>query len=249
MDVVVLDGLNELPSELCLDPGTARVAVVTGQYDHIGRLLDDLGVTYDSYSGTREAYLDLLLDPTALAAYDIVFLNCGIDFDWLGDQDTIADNLRDFVANGGSVYASDWGYGFIEAAWPDAIDEQGDDALWDPATYDGSRLTPFTGAAGDVSAEVVDATMQAVLGSDHASINFDLDGWVVLADIGSGTSVLFQGDVQTWDLLFTHTSAAGVVPLAVSFQPGGTVIFTSFHNADLMTTDMEAALDEIILTL
>ena len=38
-------------------------------------------------------------------------------------------------------------------------------------------------------------------------------------------------------------------PLAVKLDRGGTAIYTSFHNAQQITLDMEALLEEIVLNL
>ena len=142
-DVVFLGGTYELTEPECLDPESVNVAVVEGEYDDIGAILDGMDIDYDTYNAYT--YLDLLEDPAALAEYDIIFFNCGMSFSWMDDQDIVADNLRAFVEDGGSVYASDWAYGLVEAGWPSAMDVNGAETLWDPASFDYTRLAPFVG--------------------------------------------------------------------------------------------------------
>ena len=91
----------------------------------------DLG--FDFYS--RYAYLDFLLDIDTMNTYDIIFFNCGMPFNWLGHRGQVATNLRDYVDEGGSVYASDWAHMIIEAAWPNQIEFVGNDGnFFDPST-------------------------------------------------------------------------------------------------------------------
>jgi hypothetical protein len=87
--------------------------------------------------------------------------------------------------------------------------------------------------------------IEDVLGSGTARLNYDLDAWAVPEDVGSETEVLVQGVADTiwWD---TVTNA----PLAVRTHIGeGTALYTSFHNESQVTEDMEAILNEFILSL
>ncbi len=241
-------GTNELAEPQCLDPASARVGVVTGEYDSIESILARLDIDFDAYDGQSDEYLDLLRDPDLMAEYDILFFNCGMAFSWLDYQDEIGDNLRSYVAGGGSVYASDWAYGMVELPWPDAIDFFGTDRLWDPESYASGSIAPFNGAAASFSADVLDPTMAAVLGSSTADISYDWDAWAVVQGPGSA-QVLFQGDVLLWDDDFIRLTPWDGLPLALRFEAGGSVVYTTFHNESQATTDMLVALEEIILSL
>lgn len=251
-DVTLTGGTYEIPVPECLDPASAKVAVVTGEYDHIQTVLDSLQIEYDLYDGLPGSshYTELLTDPDQLADYDIVFFNCGMSFSWLGQRSTIAGNLRTFVANGGSVYASDWAWGLVEESWPDAIDFYGTpDTPWDPNTYASGPFNPYNGVATSLSATVSDPTMAGSVG-DTASIVFDLDAWVVPYEPGNA-SVMVSGDVTVYsDLIVGTRSAFDGAPLVLRYQQaGGTVIYTAFHNDQQATADARAILAEIILSL
>jgi hypothetical protein len=246
-DVVFLGGTYELTEPECLDPESVNVAVVEGEYDDIGAILDGMDIDYDTYNAYT--YLDLLEDPAALAEYDIIFFNCGMSFSWMDDQDIVADNLRAFVEDGGSVYASDWAYGLVEAGWPSAMDVNGAETLWDPASFDYTRLAPFVGVEGSVDATVEDPTMQTVLGST-TRITYDLGSWVVVES--TDASVLLTGDVWTYSLDGADLVVDDEIedaPLAVRIEDGGTIIYTTFHNEAVRTLEVEEALEEIILAL
>ena len=213
--------------------------MVTGVYDTISVLLDEVGLEYDVYDGIYSTeYLDFLTDPGQMALYDVIFLNCGIDAElwtWLGQFDEVGDNLQSFVEWGGSLYASDWAYAFVEAAFPSAIDFYGDDT---------DIGTPCDGRWGSMSASVLDTWMQATIGSTEANIIYNLGGWCVPVAVGGSSYTMVEADVY-----LRSEEPVLDAPLAVRFDHGGTVIFTTFHNEAQASTDMVAALKEIILSL
>ncbi|HEY1101599.1 MAG TPA: carboxypeptidase-like regulatory domain-containing protein, partial [Myxococcota bacterium] len=133
------DQTTTVPEDECtITPVGLRVAVVTGTYDHVEDVLTSIGVEadhidiYESFYGGFSNWVDQLLVPAGvLEQYDIVFLNCGLaDTKFFGQfrSQQAIDRLRTFVANGGSVYASDWAYNVVEAVWPDFIDFLGDES-------------------------------------------------------------------------------------------------------------------------
>ena len=210
------------------------MAVVSGEYDAIEELIGAMELDYDLYNGLQgQAYLDLLTDPDKLMEYDIVFLNCGINERWMQREAAVVDALQRYVAAGGSVYASDWSYRFVEMTFPGQIDFFGDDSRSGAA---------YVGNMGAISATVLDADMKSVLGSSTAELNYDLDAWAVITS--SNAEILIRGDVQAWG-----AGSQQDVPLAVQIDDGGRVIYTTFHNEQQITVDMEALLMEIILKL
>ncbi len=235
-------GLLELTDEECLSPDDVTVAVITGYYDSIETILRDLGVDYDAIDGkTSRDYIDFLTDLDRMKEYDIIFFNCGISDGWItsGSKGEIGSNIKDYVEGGGSIYTSDWAHYFFEVAFPDAIDYYGDDDRVDDARI---------GQSGRLTADVLDANMKAILGSDTADLNYDLDAWVIPVSAKSTVDVLIQGDapINWWYGGGTVTDA----PLAVRFDKGsGTALYTTFHNESQNTIDMDALLEEIILSL
>lgn len=235
-------GLLSLAEEECLQQNDVKIAVVNGGFDDIGAILSRMELEFDSYRGQAVSggYLELLLDPSALAEYDIVFFNCGIATDWAPHREEVGENIRAFVENGGSIYASDYAHVFFEEAFPAVIDFVGDD----DALLTGSPSMPAVGLSGRIEAQVFDPNMMAAVGSNRVDLSYDLDGWVVPVSILSSATAMVRGNART------HT--AGVVsdaPLAVKLERNGVAIFTTFHNEQQITIDMETLLEEIILNL
>ena len=238
-------GNYEMQEETCLDPTSVKVAVVLGEFDNVGGLLNELDIPFDSYGHSN--YLNFLMSPELLAEYDIIFFNCGMPTDWIASRGTVSSNLQDYVADGGSIYASDWAHGIVEAAFPYAIDFHGDDEILGHEEWGfDSHSHPYVGSSQNVLAEVLDTTMSGAIGNTHASLYYDLDAWVLPQAAGPGSSIMLQGSVYS----FTDTvRLVDNAPLALRFSAGGSVIYTSFHNEHQMTDDMEKALKEIILSL
>ena len=234
---VVLDepGTTTLAEEECLDASEVEIAVISGQYDSIQHILDEMGFEYDLYNGLSNQYMDLLTDPALMAEYDIIFFNCGMSDSWQTKKGEIASNVNDYVLNGGSIYSSDWAYYIFEASFPDAVDYYGDD------NYAGSA---YMGNMGEIQAEVLDANIQAIVGGTTARLNYDLGSWVVPTSAKSTVDVLVRGDAP---LIWGSDQANA--PLAVRFEKGGTALYTTFHNEAQITVDMLAILQEVILSL
>ena len=202
-----------IPGQNCLDASSANVAVVTGEWDTIETILGGLGVPYElyddpSYGGAST----LFLNPQELAMYDIVFLNCGYDESVLLSGAGL-QNVRDFVANGGSLYASDWAYDVIERAWPSYVDFLGDDTRLDAAQTAGN----FAGWV-----DVVDAGLRLQLGGRP---QVHITSCCSAVDSGGmGTTTHLEGD---------RLNDGGTHPLMLGFEPGmgaGRVFYTDFHN-------------------
>jgi hypothetical protein len=244
--VEVIEGvLVTLPEPECLDPSSINVAVITGEYDEISAFLDALAVPYDTYEGAATtAYFDLILDPVTLSTYDIVFINCGDQYlDWWVDHNAeVQANLYDYVYAGGSIYASDWAYPFVELSWPGQVDWYESSSAYADDAVAGAALA---GDRGDLTAAILDANMQAIVGSSSADLHYDLNAWALPESAGAGTTTLVQGDAPI--------EGGGVIsgaPLALEFTSGaGRVIYTTFHNEGQATLHMELLLMEIILSL
>ncbi len=245
-EVEVSPGNNELAEEECLDPESVKVAVVAGYYDNIHVLLNEMGVEYDMYG--EQAYLkNLLLKPEKMAEYDIIFFNCGMPMNWLSKREEVSANLAAFVADGGSAYASDWAHNIVEATWPSAIDFRGNDSVFiDPFVEWGE---PYTGVEGQVTGQVFDGAMRALVG-DEILLDYDLGGWVVPQGVGQNATLMVQGDATLYNVNTQQPGGKQAdAPLAVRIGAGGTVIYTTFHNEPQLNPAMREALKEIILSL
>jgi len=238
-------GLYEIPEEECaLTP--PNIAVISGDYDHIEDILDDLALEYTLFNGTTDEYVRFLRNNPStprMNEFDIIFFNCGISESWLTHQSEIADNISTFVQDGGSIYASDWAHFFVEAAFPGKIDFYGEDPMFETARV---------GVDGSVTAQVIDPTMQAIIGGATADINYDLAMWVVPQSLSSGVDTLLKASVPIFDFMSGGWMTISNAPIAARFDvSAGRVIYTSFHNEhqDDTTVHMRDILEEIILSL
>lgn len=251
--------LTQPTSDRCFKASGVKIAVIQGDSDEIGALLDDLGFAHDDFatgaSGTvaKSAAATFLTNLTKMNTYDVIFVNCGGSLDSLiSAKPTILTNVQAFVNAGHSFYASDWAWQIVEGAFPNAIDFWGDDAKLSksttgPSTTLGPRQGPGptlaekkAGApAFTMNGTVVDTGLATVLGKATTTIYEDLGTWVVMQKPGAGTVVevetaLTDGKGGDW----------GTVPLVVRFSAGqGHVVYTSFHN--IAVKDAGGPVDDI----
>ena len=229
--VVPVDATLTIPDDECELDDDMAIAVVTGRNDDVGTILESIGVDpawITTYSGTGTGWgAELLEDWDALSQYDVVFVNCGAngidDYFFLGLFTTVVDstaaveNLRRFVDEGGSVYASDEAYDLIERAWPDAVDFHGDDAAIDDAQIGVQESDP-------VPVDIVDVGLAAAMGTSTFDIHFNYTLWAIVESVAADTQVYTRGDAPTSDGVKVD------VPLTVGFARGqGRVLYTSFH--------------------
>lgn len=258
IEVGVLSDVTGAGHKLCFAAGSASIAVFWGQWDHMQDLLTDLGFTYDYFHFETEWYADVapadieafqvLMDPLLLGQYQILFFNCGSAAqDWITDFPQIRQNLAAFVESGGSIYASDLSWAYVEGPFPDAVDFLGDDDLPSfpmaddgPQQVEGNQWAPATIVDDDLAAYVSDSAFEAWYGPGPL---------IAIADEGPETVVHVQGIVQIinpdkgtlqWPPPPDTIPHGG--PIVVSFQPSagaGRVVYSTFHNDeqahDLMT--------------
>ena len=212
---------------------------MTGEFDHVESVLETLGVSFDVYDGLYESndYVKLLRDRDELATYDVVFFNCGMSTNWLEYESEVTANIRAFVSDGGSIYASDWAYYILERSFPDLIDFYGDDTVSGAAAL---------GESGVYSAKVNDQALTSVLGNNAVDLNFDLGSWVVPKQ-SAADDTLISGGVR----LMNENGQTKTVeaPLVIQGDRGGQVLYTSFHTEHQATVDMEAILEQMVLSL
>jgi len=261
-----------LPDErLCFSEDAARIAVVTGRGDRIEQLIEGLGLRVETLlDGTPDGWASsakpFLLDGARLLEHDVLFVDCAaalrsgsVDLGTAGEAETIASNLRQFVAKGGSVYASDWAFLFPALAWPGQI------RVLDP---DGAPRSPFPTselqgfAPQTIRARVSDSGLASYLGKSTVDIAFPMQSgaqslhWGLLEDSPPAGAALIEGTVRTCaDERCQRAGGSAVnIPLAVLFSPlpngaSGRVIYTSFHNIAQPTDDVQAILRYLVFHL
>lgn len=217
------------------------IAILTGEYDSVEDIADSLELDYDLLSGTGWDQINLLSNPEELEKYDAILFNCGMGDGWMAREDEVAANLADYVHGGGSIYVSDWSYWLVEVSFPDLIDFIGDDATWRAAEVGEATQ-------GDpVDATVLDPAMVAALGTDSASITYDIGDWTAVESVGTDAGAMVEGRF-TWS--GDAGSGAHTGPLVVEGSYGqGKVIFTTFHDTAQTSEQMHTLLEQIILSL
>ncbi len=213
-------GILELPEDECaLVPDELRIAVVRGSlYDHVEEVLDDVGVEagdIDLYDGDWAERL--LGADERVRDYRILFLNCrSAEATYLATP-AMQERLRAFVADGGSVYASDQAYDLIEVTWPDRIDFYGDDL---------ARGAGDRGAIADaLPAELVYPPLASAFGRVDATLRYALETWSVMVEVGPDVIVYLRADSPLMGGTEIEDS-----PQIVGFEHGdGRVIYSSFH--------------------
>jgi len=170
-------------------------------WDDMGKLLKNLGKGYQFQS----VPMANLYDPKKFNDFDVLFLTCSSE----GNDPAIADNIRQFVAKGGTLYASDWRFMLVAQAFPDLVDNK----------------VKGEGKEQRLEADIIDPGLKDVLGTSRVPLEFNLDQWKTAAFGGDRVKVLMKANY------ITQQGKRSVCPLLVKFPfEKGTVIFTSFHN-------------------
>ena len=104
MDVVITEGqITAIASQPVQLTQVANLAYIPGIYDKIENILiDTMGYTATPLTWGMLTYLP------GITAYDAIFINCTGEADLQQITPLTDNNLADYVANGGSLYVSDY---------------------------------------------------------------------------------------------------------------------------------------------
>lgn len=220
----------------CLEPDTARIALVGGSCDDIADRMDTLDFVYETIDVGGSAWAELLTTSALLSSYDILIAGCGMPDTWGGQAPTVSNVINGFLAAGGSLYVSGDAWPVIEAVDADLVDFFREDD--DPDAVN-------VGVGQTVDATVVAADLQPWFTSGTAEVLFDDDHPMIEA-VGTDAEVLLTGTVRSAD--FTTVEDA---PLAVhaAGSGGGTILYSSFGLMSESDADVEVLLDELFLSL
>jgi hypothetical protein len=248
-DVAVVTGDFDTP-EGALDALEVPYTLVNGWHADGPRYEVEEDYAWEQVTYEVEVFF---ADPFEIGGYDVTFLSCGMRGagafvyndaserdDQLVDDDTAVTNLREYVDNGGFVYATDWSYDLIEAAFPDQIDFLGDDGELDAAQLGEPQI---------INGVVVDTALREDLGmssgNNEVEVRFDFDAWSVIEGVGDGTSVLVEGDIVYKD--GADDAELDDSPLLVIFDYGhGKVVYTPFHTQAQYTTDVQDIINFLV---
>jgi hypothetical protein len=198
--------LTEQPPGVLVPSG--KLAFVDGAYDSIEAIVRD-----KLRNPMSQITVADLSNPEITSQFDMIFLNCGLDASRASDPATIA-NLRQWISDGGILYASDWASDYAQALFPEHFIS--------------------IGGSGDVQTAPGTITSQSLLdfvGKTDVQIRYDLGAWKTLDAVSAQTIVLLTGS-------YTAGGAAQTGPLAVVVDYGaGHLVYTTFHNEAGVTDD------------
>ncbi len=210
--------LDPVDQRLCLEPDSANIAVLDGQFDDISGILDDLGMDYNLYPSGDFPHGDI----DTLTDYDIIFAECANNLPSQSNFSTSpADALRYFVQNGGSLYASDMALTYITGAFDDVF-----------ILEEGLRGTSTT-----VEAQIPNPALADLLGTDVATIEMPSQ-FIFFEDILVDATIHFEAEFEADEVpggpSSGDSSTTVSAPLMAHHRDpinNGRVFYTSFHNS------------------
>lgn len=196
----------------------AKIAYVKGTYDKIEDIIQTLGYTATEISNNDLANL------TTVAQYDIIFLNCGSRNNYSANPtlySVIDANLAIFVANGGSIYASDWDVAYLVGGTTNTTNC----SLPGGFVPDSKLCSKNTGSSGMVNATVNNTGLTSALGFNTLNIDYDLGSWQKITNY----------DPAYWEVLVKETSSNDALMIRTNhFTATGTPV-TPIGNAPTTT--------------
>lgn len=191
----------------------AKIAYVKGTYDKIEDIIQTLG-----YNATEITNADLA-NINTIAQYDIIFLNCG-SRNYSVNQSlypAIDANLAIFVANGGSIYASDWDVSYLVGG----TDYTSNCSPTGGFVPDTKLCSNNTGSSGIIPATVNNAGLSTALGFSTLNIDFDLGTWQKITNY----------DPTYWEVLVKETSSNNALMIRTNHFTATGIPATPIGNA------------------
>ena len=222
------------------DGDIPKIAVSTGNSDHLDQILGVLGITeYDCYEGRAttstaptctpvDTVANLLAKKSAktIDDYHLLFVSCAPNAYKTFGSATIASNTTAFVTAGGRLFATDMSYDYVAEAFPSQITWMGPSGS--PQPVDGANV----GVAGTYTGNVDDPQLAAWLNKlgattgNTVSLQGFLNPWSVQASLPKTSTLIVDGTVS-------YTGGSSDVPLTTQFDVSscGRVIYSSYHTA------------------
>ncbi len=231
---------ESIGEKVCLTGDEVDIAVVDGVFDDIAGLLDGMEIEYSLYTSSNKG--DLLGDQDTLNDYEVVFAECSASLTASGfESSDLEFNMRRFVQEGGSLYASDRANDFIQEAMPEAMLFASD---VDP---DASSNSWVGSPGGDYPTRAVSDDMIDIFGDEPSDFDFT-GGFAVVSSINDpGGQVLFETQYPEF-----YDGQGEWSPSMIAYDDplgSGFMIFTEFHNSNQATDDVEEILEYIIFQL
>lgn len=195
----------------------AKIAYVKGAFDKIEDIIQTLGYTATEITTTDLGNL------TTISQYDIIFLNCGSRTNYSNTAlyAAIDTNLATFVANGGSIYASDWDVSYLVGG----TNNTSNCSLAGGFVPDTKLCSKNIGNSGVVGATVNNAGLSAALGFNTLSIDYDLGVWQKIINYDPTYWEVLVKETSTNDALMirtNHFTATGISNTPIGNAPNTT---------------------------
>lgn len=251
-----------------------KIAVSTGNVDHLDDILDALGITeYDCYEGKAtgasnscalvpgKKIVDVLTNQagtTPLSDYHMLFLSCAPNAysTFTANPNypaaTINQNLQAFVQGGGRLIATDTAYDYIEQAFPDGIEFAGPAGVPQPVA--GANVGCSSGANMVVNANVDDPDLAAwlpnvgVATSPSVQLKGFLQPWTVIESLPMTTTQIVSAPITLDEVPPINQCVAATRPLTGSFnvQNCGRVVYSSYHTLSSVNPQGLTAQEKIL---
>ena len=223
-----------------------NIAVITGAWDKMEKVLDKLGVkekvVYNGKDwGTGTYSMQALLQNLGrMKAHHLILINCGTKFETMvASPGAVRSNIREYVKAGGRLLVTDFSYDYVEQVFPEFIDFEGSDGT--------STTTPEAHNAAEmgspdltIQAEIKDSQMKAWLklpeikalqASGKVKVVGFMTGWAVQKEVNLKTTAkVWVSGPAIW------VGGKGDRPLTASYyfqdtdkKGCGRVIFSSYH--------------------
>ena len=188
------------------------VGVTSPSYDDVARVIRNISGQIEIVTLTAAHFRSV----ENLSQFHAVFINCG-------SQGVVNANiLRQYVAAGGIVYASDHAGRVLRTAFPGLF------------TFTAGRAQTIRNAS------IVHTTLGMHMNRHQMDVHFNLDGWYVVSTLTESATVYIRGQV----------AGHGNRPLAFSFDYGlGRVFYTSFHHHVQANADMVNFIEYLVFRI
>ena len=191
-------------------------------------------------------FSNLLQDLAWMKEYDVIFVPCSDSTtDSMLSNATVLANIRQYVNDGGKWYIADWSYDWVEQAFPEFIDFEGEDRTVGAAD---SASMEFDTTGHSTDTELSDWLM--AIGDTATNIDF-IENWDCIQALGTVPGFDDEGNPisitpYTWaagPVTRSHECISGDAPLTITFPYGcGKVLFTTYHTVGAMGGESRANL-------
>ncbi len=257
--ILLPDDYTTLPSRTDLANGDTipKIALATGSYDKMEDIFGKVGMgsvdsngefNWGSENGVFDVYYngghqvaqdfnDLIHDLDRLKQYHIVFVPCsdsGADY----YNDTVQENIRQYVWDGGKWYVADWSEEFIENVWPEFIqygncdNDESDCDSFDEYTTPGHAVDQdladwLQGHGIDPNNLSLEENWDAIASTDSGFVGYD-------DELGTGPNHEMYMPPKVW-VEGSDVPSYGTSPLTVSWPYNcGRVVYTTYHSVGSM---------------